>query len=111
MKNFTIGACLLFSFTAFSQSRVENFNHKYLLCSTIDRMLEVENADAAVDMEACLENSEVLLEEQTKNNRVVIGQVPFNSPDRSFVQTCMISYRGFFEKGILVGTVNSSKCF
>jgi hypothetical protein len=111
MKTLALAALLLISAPAFSDTLPANLNQRKLLCSSIERMLESESVDAAIDMEECLDHTFIMVEEKNVNReKVIFGRISFNSPNRSFTQTCQISYSGFFEKGILVGTATETKC-
>ena len=111
MKKLVIISLALISISAFAKSNPNNFNQRNLLCAAVDGMLETEQADAAVDMKKCRTNAEVSVKEQSDGSNLIVGLVPFNSPNRSFSEMCQVSYKGFFEKGVLIGEISDVECF
>lgn len=76
---------------------------KQALCKAVDKALEEEAADMAVDMKAC-EKAAMKTTGHYVYGTIVRGTVPFNSPNRKFKMNC---------QGVLAdGTISSKsiKC-
>jgi hypothetical protein len=72
---------------------------KKALCKAIDKALEEEQADMAVDIQGC-EKSKITTLGHYVYGTVVRGSVPFNSPNRKFKMAC---------QGVLAGGKIDSK--
>lgn len=95
MKKIIATIIALSSLTAFAQvstkAQPASKKDKQILCKSVDKQLEADAADAAVDLTKCLKTkmtsrlvSEGIIE--------VTGKVPFNSPSRNFTSKCSVSY-------------------
>lgn len=102
MKSIIIASmAVIFSCSAFSQtigkSTSASRNDRRILCESIEKQLELDASDEAVDLAKCLKTkmtsrlvSEGILE--------VKGQVAFNSPSRSYKRSCSVSYYALTEE-------------
>ena len=72
---------------------------KQALCKAVDKALEEEAADMAVDMKGC-EKVAMKTTGHYVYGTVVSGSIPFNSPNRKFKMNC---------QGVLAGGTISSK--
>lgn len=96
MKKLTIATLTaLFTISAFAQTigKVEKAakQEKLILCKSVERQLEILHADASVDITKCTKGK-IIRRLITEGIVEVRGQVPFNSPERSFVLSCSVAY-------------------
>lgn len=93
---------LVSSISAFANIRRDaNPGEVKALCLAIDKQLEVEQADMAVDMKRCL-RTRMASTGHYIHGTVISGAVPFNDPNRSFTMNCSGALSG---KGIAAETI------
>lgn len=87
-------AALLFSGGASASAEKASNAERMLLCSAIDQSMQAEFVDAALDLESCLSNEEVISGSIGDGIRFVSASVTMNDPNRTFKQTCKLGYSG-----------------
>ncbi len=107
LTNLTLAAVLAFSVNVFAGIKIQRASQteKQLLCTAIDKMMELETIDAAIDMASCLRSSKITSQQGHEVFRIVSGSLKFNSPNRAFTKTCTITYEGQASISQIVGGV------
>ena len=100
MKTILIVAMTFTALSAFANiERPSVPAEKKALCSAIDKALEEEAADMAVDIAGCVK-AKMTTTGHYVYGTIVKGNVPFRSPNRNFKMNCL---------GVLAGGKISSK--
>lgn len=92
MKIFMTIAFALATSASFAEGRPATKSEVRKLCNGVDKMLERQSADAAVDMQKCLRTKMRALYDI--EGTTIVGTVPFNTPNNSSTQTCQGVVRG-----------------
>ncbi|OFZ31107.1 MAG: hypothetical protein A2622_00445 [Bdellovibrionales bacterium RIFCSPHIGHO2_01_FULL_40_29] len=109
-KMTTILGLVIISCTTFA-AEVALENERSFLCTAVEKVLEINTLDAALDTKTCLTESEINSTLVTEGIRTVEGKLTFNSPERSsFTLNCSASYYGDAQLENIIGGIESVTC-
>ncbi len=98
------------SSSAFSFEKAKR-SERTLLCTAIDQLMEEQSVDAAIDLRACLTNTNITSKLVTEGIRLVSGKLKFNSPSRhSYTVECEVAYLGTPTIENIVGGIEAINC-
>jgi hypothetical protein len=90
-QRLALAIALLFSAPAFAEPASKD--ERVLFCKTIDKGLEEEAADMALDMKACLANASIASNAISDGKREIKGKLGFRAPGRpAFTLSCAATY-------------------
>jgi hypothetical protein len=91
VERLALAIALLFSAPAFAEPASKD--ERVLFCKTIDKGLEEEAADMALDMKACLANASIASNAISDGKREIKGKLGFRAPGRpAFTLSCAATY-------------------
>jgi len=94
MKKFLALTMILSSVSVFASMEVDSRPfEKTVFCNAIDKALEEDQADMAVDMKGCLK-AKMRTVGMEIGGSVIRGVVPFRSPNRDFTLKCSATLSG-----------------
>ena len=109
-KMITILSLVLVSCTAFG-TEIANDAERAFLCTAVNKMLEENSVEAALDMEKCLKTSKLSSRLVSEGIRNIEGELTFNSPDRlNYKLNCSAAYYEKAKLENIVGGIEFVSC-
>lgn len=90
-------------------TQVATAAQKKILCTAIEKKLEDENADAAVNMTRCKAEKVMISEKINRSQTLIVGRITFNTPNGTTRQTCSVVAQ-FSVGGPMVGDPETVMC-
>jgi hypothetical protein len=111
MKALILISFLSLSTMSFAETRASDAERAFL-CTSVDKLLEVEQLDMALDMDNCLSKKNITSYEVSKGTNKIKGYLTFLAPERpEFVLACEFTYSGALEiKNIVGGLSDGISC-
>ncbi len=105
----TLGLVLV-SCTVFAAESASR-NERAFLCSAVDKMLDINSADTALDLKKCAFGRQIKSTLVTEGIRNVEGVLTFRSPGRPYYKlTCSVAYYGQAILENIVGGIELVSC-